>query len=77
MSTAKQSSAESENAETQWRSIYIIGGIFTIITLIGVTLDVIIGNVTGGNLSALPQTAVERFAQFQGIPGSVFITSTC
>jgi hypothetical protein len=27
-------------------------------------LDVIIGNVNGGNLSALPQSAIERFAQF-------------
>ncbi|MBI5353468.1 MAG: DUF4386 family protein [Chloroflexi bacterium] len=68
MSTTKQSSAESENAETQWRSTYIVGGVFTVITLIGVTLDVIIGNVTGGNLSALPQTAAERFTQFQANP---------
>jgi hypothetical protein len=68
MPTSKQSQGESENAEIHWRSIYVIGGVFTIITLIGVTLDVIIGNVTGGNLSALPQTAVERFAQFQANP---------
>ena len=27
-------------------------------------LDIIIGNVTGGNLSALPQTSIDRFAQF-------------
>jgi hypothetical protein len=65
MSTSKQGQGESENAEIHWRSIYVLGGVFTIITLIGVTLDVIIGNVTGGNLSALPQTAVERFGQFQ------------
>jgi len=69
MSESKQGLlAGDENAETQWRSIYRIGGVFTIITLIGVTLDVIIGNVTGGNLSALPQTAVERFVQFQANP---------
>ena len=53
-----------ENTEKQWRSIYLIGGIATIITLIGIVLDVVIGNLTGGNLAALPQTAVERFVQF-------------
>ena len=69
MSTSKQGPlAGNENTEKQWQSIYIIGGVFTIITLIGVTLDVIIGNVTGGNLSELPQTAVERFVQFQANP---------
>ena len=69
MSTSKQGPlAGNENTEKQWQSIYIIGGVFTIITLIGVTLDVIIGNVTGGNLSELPQTAAERFVQFQANP---------
>lgn len=51
--------------ESQWKNIYIVGGIATIIALIGIVLDVIFGSVTGGNLSALPQTAVDRFAQFQ------------
>ncbi|MCF8379680.1 MAG: DUF4386 domain-containing protein [Bacteroidales bacterium] len=53
-----------ENTEKQWKSVYTLGGITTIIALIGILLDVIIGNITGGNLSALPQTAVERFLQF-------------
>ena len=69
MSTSKQSQlGENENTETQWKSIYTLGGIFTVIALIGVVLDVIIGSSTGGNLSALPQTAVERFAQLQVNP---------
>ena len=34
------------------------------IALSGILLDVIIGNITGGNLSALPQTAIDRFVQF-------------
>ena len=51
--------------ESQWKNIYIVGGIATIIALIGIVLDVIFGSVTGGNLSALPQTAIDRFAQFQ------------
>lgn len=53
------------NTESQWRSIYIIGGVFTILALVGIILDVFFGSVSGGDLSALPQTAVERFAQFQ------------
>ena len=59
---------ENNDAENHLRTIYIIGGIFTIIALIGIVLDVIIGSITGGNLSALPQTAVERFIQFQQNP---------
>ena len=66
MTISKQNeSGENENTESQWQGIYIIGGITTIIALIGIVLDVIFGSVTGGNLSALPQTAIERFAQFQ------------
>lgn len=53
-----------ENTEKQWKSIYTLGGIATIIALTGILLDVIIGNITGGNLSDLPQTAVARFVQF-------------
>jgi hypothetical protein len=53
-----------ENNEKQWKSIYTLGGIVTIIALTGILVDVIIGNVTGGNLSALPQTSIDRFAQF-------------
>ena len=53
-----------ENIEKQWKSIYTLGGIVTIIALTGVLLDIIIGNITGGNLSALPQTSIDRFAQF-------------
>jgi hypothetical protein len=52
------------NTEKQWKSIYTIGVITTIVALISILLDVVVGNVTGGNLTALPQTAIERFAQF-------------
>ena len=49
----------------QWKSMYTLGGIAAILSLIAVVLDIFIGSATGGNLSELPQTAVERFAQFQ------------
>lgn len=52
------------DTEKQWKSIYFLGGITTFIVLVGSFLDVAIGNITGGNLSAPPQTAIERFAQF-------------
>jgi hypothetical protein len=65
MSTSIQATfGENEN----WRGVYITGGIATIIALTGIILDVIVGSTTGGNLSALPQTAVDRFAQFQTSP---------
>ena len=51
-------------SQNQWKSIYFLGGITTIIVLVGALLDVAIGTITGGNLSALPQTAIDRFAQF-------------
>jgi len=52
------------NAEKQWKSIYALGGFATIIVLIGALTDVVIGNITGGDLSALPRTAIDRFTQF-------------
>ena len=65
MSTSIQATfGENEN----WRGVYITGGIATSIALIGIALDVIVGSTTGGNLSALPQTAVDRFGQFQASP---------
>jgi len=54
-----------ENEEIQWESIYTLGAVAALIALTGILLDVIIGNITGGNLSALPQTAIDRFVQFQ------------
>lgn len=53
-----------KNTEKQWDSIYRLGGQACTVALLGVLIDVAIGNITGGNLSALPQTAVDRFAEF-------------
>ena len=52
------------NSEKQWHSIYNLGVLATIIALLGILLDVVIGIVTGGNLSGLPQTAIDRFTEF-------------
>jgi hypothetical protein len=36
-----------DNAEKDWRNIYKIGGITTIIVLCGIVLDMVIGTITG------------------------------
>ena len=54
-----------ENTDNHWNSLYILGGITTIIALTGISIDIVISIITGGNLAALPPTAIERFAQFQ------------
>jgi len=51
-------------AENNFKSIYTLGAISMIVVLAGIIIDIIFGSVSGGNLSALPQTAIERFEQF-------------
>ena len=46
-------------------SIYKVGGITTIVVLGGVIIDIVVGSSTGGNIAALPHTAIERFTQFE------------
>lgn len=54
-----------KNSEKKWKSFYSFAGIPTLITSTGILLDVVIGNITGDNLTFLPQTAAGRFAHFQ------------
>ena len=54
-----------DNSDKQWKIIYKIGAVTTIIVLCGIILDMVVGSVTGGNVAALPQTAIERFNQFK------------
>jgi hypothetical protein len=61
----QKQTGENGNREEQWKSIYILGGVTTIVGLMGIMLDVIIGSSLGGDLSALPPNAIARFAQFQ------------
>lgn len=55
-------------SDKQWKVIYRIGAVTTIIVLCGIILDMVAGSVTGGNITELPQTAVERFNQFRENP---------
>ena len=57
-----------ENSEKQWQLIYKVGGITTIVVLCGIILDIVVGSITGGDIAALPHTAIERFTQFKGNP---------
>ena len=51
--------------QNQWKTIYLLGGIAAFIVF-GLTLsDIIIGSMTGVDLTQLPQTAIERFEEFQ------------
>lgn len=50
------------------KNIYLLGGIATVVVLIGVFIDVAFGSASGGNLTALPQSAVARFEQFRECP---------
>lgn len=54
------------DSDKQWKTIYRIGAITTIIVLCGIILDMVVGFLTGGNVAALPQTAIERYNQFRG-----------
>jgi hypothetical protein len=53
------------NNLNNWKTIYKIGIITTILVLCGIVLDMVVGTVIGGNITELPQTAVERFNQFK------------
>jgi len=52
-------------SDKQWKTIYKIGAVTTIIVLCGIILDIVVGSVTGGDVAALPQTAIERYNQFK------------
>ena len=43
--------------------IFKVGGVATILVLAGVLLDMAVGIITGGDITLLPQTAVEKYGQ--------------
>lgn len=49
----------------QWENIYLIGGFAAFLAFSGTVFDIIFGSSSSGNLSELPQTAIERFSEFQ------------
>lgn len=57
--------AQLGNTEMQWKSIYRLGAITTLIVILGTILDIVIGSSLGGDLSAIPNTAIDKFTQFR------------
>ena len=50
------------------RLIYKIGAFATIFVLAGILLDIVVGTITGGDITSLPKTAIERFNQLDQNP---------
>lgn len=55
---------EVDITEKQWKSIYKFGGVAALVVIFGSLLDIVISMSLGGGISAIPQTAIGRFAQF-------------
>ncbi|PJZ70853.1 hypothetical protein CH373_06170 [Leptospira perolatii] len=47
------------------KSLLFFGAIFTIIALLGITIDIVVASVSGGDLLKYHQTAIERFDELQ------------
>ena len=68
MTSTAQTLSDSDTDEAAWRGVYMLGALFTVIVLAGLIVDIIIGNITHGDMSAIPRNAVDMFAQLQAHP---------
>jgi len=50
--------------EKQWRSIFRVGAFTTFLAILGTIFDILVGSTLGGDLSAAPMTAIDKFTQF-------------
>ena len=66
--SSRQHDLAFDDRQQGWRTLLLAGGLSTIVVLAGIALDLILGIITGGDMSGLPQTAVDRFAQLQRSP---------
>jgi drug/metabolite transporter superfamily protein YnfA len=53
------------NSEEKIKRIYFLGAVTTSIVICLTLLDIIIGSIAGGDLSMIPQSAVDKFIQLQ------------
>lgn len=53
------------DSEEKIKRIYFLGAVTAIIVICLTVLDIIIGSITGGDLSLIPQSAVDKFIQLQ------------
>lgn len=51
--------------QKQWRTIFLVGGIGALLSFSGTVADIILGSLAGTDITVLPQTAIERFTEFQ------------
>ncbi|MHB1485637.1 MAG: hypothetical protein ACYCYI_13405 [Saccharofermentanales bacterium] len=51
--------------DMQWKSIYTLGAVVSLLVIAGTIADLVIGMTLSGDFSLLPDTASGRFAQFQ------------
>ncbi len=56
---------DNPNNNKQWRKIYILGGLAAFLAFLLTLTDIVFGSISSGNLSQLPNTAIERFYEFQ------------
>lgn len=54
-----------EDRHTSWKGIYRLGGCLSLFVIGATIFDLFLGIASGSDLTALPQTALEKFAQFQ------------
>ena len=65
-----------EKSKIKYKSIYLIGAVSTFILIGMILTDMIAGTLlTGGDISTLPQTAVERYKEFSGQLGTWSLSS--
>jgi hypothetical protein len=55
----------SQSSENLMSTMFRLGAVTTVIALAGILVDIVFGMSSGGDLSALPQTAIGRFAEFR------------
>ncbi len=53
------------NTDEKLKNIYMAGAVASVVVICLTLLDVVIGSITGGDLSGVPQLAVDKFAQLQ------------
>lgn len=51
--------------DNQLKAIFKTGSLFAIIVILGTLADIVAGSIFGGDLTAIPVTAADRFAQFR------------
>jgi hypothetical protein len=66
--TAEEQVAGAGTSESSWRSIYVLGGIFALLTLAGTLLDIVLSMIPGWEASTVPTTIQAWFGQFQTNP---------